>query len=52
MFKKRKNTSKNEGQNLGKQHPFIRTIKAKQPKEYLWQILADLKTKNYVFSNN
>ncbi len=56
MFNKKNNTSKEDSQNPGKQHPFIRKIKDKliadDSKNYMKLIMEDLKSKNYVFSNN
>jgi hypothetical protein len=56
MFNKKNNTSKEDSQNPGKQHPFIRKIKDKliadKSQNYMKLIMEDLKSKNYVFSNN
>jgi len=56
MFNKKNNTSKEDSQNQGKQHPFIRKIKDKlivdKSQDYMKLIMEDLKSKNYVFSNN
>lgn len=56
MFNKKNNTSHHEFHSSGKNHPFIKKIKNKliadRPKELMKLIIEDLKTKNFVFSNN
>jgi len=56
MFNKKNNTSKNESPSQGRQHPFIKNIKAKLIAEnsgdYMKALMEDLRSNNFIFSNN